>query len=990
MGAFLEADDAETLVQISQEIREKHPLGAYVPVLNPFLRAGVAALHAGMASLRQRYAFLPFDEEQICVSCLNALVPQALFQISKTVVLEMHVARVQGCLQGETPAERFADFVRRLSQEETQAALWTEYPALAHLVVSTIDLRVAYLLETLDHLCADWQVLRAMFAPKHDPGLLVDVQWGAGDTHRRGRSVQILRFAAGFQLVYKPKPLAIDVHFQELLAWLNEQGAQPPLRVLKLLDRGNYGWSEFVANTSCTSRAEVARFYERQGEYLALFYALNMTDCHSENVIACGEHPLLVDLESLFHPYVEGDVPAQSADMALHFLNQSVLRVGLLPQWSWSSEDSPGVDISGLGGQEGQMMPRPLPGWGEEGTDEMHLILRHVEMPASQNRPRLNEQDVHAHEYTAHILSGFTGMYRLLLRVRERLLAEQLPRCAHDEIRILIRPTRFYGLLLAASFHPDLLRNALERDGFFDRLWQEVEHWPDLARFTAAERRDLLRGDIPLFTTFPDSRMVFASDGEALFPLFKLSGLDLVQRQLHRLDERDLCQQIWIIQTSLATPHMGSASQIEDTLPVNPTSQPVQREQLLHLAQALGTRLEDLACQKDESATWLAVKPFRTKTWGIFPAGLDLYDGASGIILFLSYLGAITGEARFTSLARRALTPLRTQLATMRGEGAAPGTSIGAFDGWGSLLYLCAHLSVLWHEPGLLDEAEELAEQLPALIAADEHLDVLSGSAGCILSLLSLYAVHPAVRLLERAVQCGERLLATAQALPAGVGWITSQQEPALGGFSHGSAGIALSLLKLAAVSGEERFRRTALAALEYERSLFLPAQQNWADLRVQSDPAPPNQRERCMVAWCHGAPGIGLARLASFQQMDDPRVRAEIECALHTTLEHGLTGNHSLCHGAAGNIELLLTAAHLLKRQEDRERLEKALAMLVGSIETYGWITGVPSGVETPGLMTGLAGIGYELLRLAEPERVPSVVVVAPPVGLPGKQVHP
>jgi hypothetical protein len=36
---------------------------------------------------------------------------------------------------------------------------------------------------------------------------------------------------------------------------------------------------------------------------------------------------------------------------------------------------------------------------------------------------------------------------------------------------------------------------------------------------------------------------------------------------------------------------------------------------------------------------------------------------------------------------------------------------------------------------------------------------------------------------------------------------------------------------------------------------------------------------------------------------------------------------------------------------------------------------------VETPGLMTGLAGIGYGLLRLAVPTRVPSVLVLEGPV---------
>jgi hypothetical protein len=43
-------------------------------------------------------------------------------------------------------------------------------------------------------------------------------------------------------------------------------------------------------------------------------------------------------------------------------------------------------------------------------------------------------------------------------------------------------------------------------------------------------------------------------------------------------------------------------------------------------------------------------------------------------------------------------------------------------------------------------------------------------------------------------------------------------------------------------------------------------------------------------------------------------------------------------------------------------------------------WRCGTPLGVESPGLMTGLAGIGYQYLRLHDPKRVPSVLAVEPP----------
>jgi lantibiotic modifying enzyme len=225
--------------------------------------------------------------------------------------------------------------------------------------------------------------------------------------------------------------------------------------------------------------------------------------------------------------------------------------------------------------------------------------------------------------------------------------------------------------------------------------------------------------------------------------------------------------------------------------------------------------------------------------------------------------------------------------------------------------------------------------------------------------------------------------------MPRGIAWTTITDQPPPGGFAHGTAGIALSLLRLADVSGEDRFRRAALSALDYDRSLFIPELNNWADVRVvpsratRADPAGEPATEpapKSMVAWCHGAPGIGLARLAALDQLADTAIRDEIDIALSATKQYGFAMNHSLCHGALGNIELLLTAAQLLTRPEDHQALERATAEVVASIEANGFVTGVPLGVETPGFMTGLAGIGYELLRLAEPDMVPDALLLAPP----------
>src|SRR5581483_5973032 len=193
---------------------------------------------------------------------------------------EMSVARVMGCLRGTTPEERFERFVQQLSSSEKSLSLLEEYAVLARQLVVTIDHWVIFSLELLRHLCADWEQLGATFAP--DPGLLVALQSGAGDVHRGGRSVTTLKFQSGLQLVYKPRSLAIDLHFQELLRWLNARGSHPPFQTFSVIDRGSYGWSAFIQARECLSEAEVRRFYQRQGAYLALLYVLDAVDLHAE------------------------------------------------------------------------------------------------------------------------------------------------------------------------------------------------------------------------------------------------------------------------------------------------------------------------------------------------------------------------------------------------------------------------------------------------------------------------------------------------------------------------------------------------------------------------------------------------------------------------------------------------------------------------------------------------------------------------------------
>ncbi|RKG69644.1 type 2 lantipeptide synthetase LanM, partial [Corallococcus sp. CA054B] len=305
-----------------------------VPALTRrFLQWGLRQLRAGVEALAARHGgsaealLAPRAEAQLVESLDQRLMSHA----TRALVLELNVARMRGELRGDTPQARFADFaVRTLEGPGRLGTFLEEYPVLARLLVATLERWLQSSLELLTRVAEDREQLGAVLDGGRAPGALVSVRTGAGDLHRGGRSVVLLTFGSGLRVVYKPRSLEIEARYQELLGWLEQGGLRHPHRRLKVLMREGYGWVEHVETGGCDTREAVERFYWRQGSHLALLYLLRAVDFHYGNLLAAGEHPVLVDLEGLFHhrPSLgEGDTAMHRAALVL---DQSVLSIGLL------------------------------------------------------------------------------------------------------------------------------------------------------------------------------------------------------------------------------------------------------------------------------------------------------------------------------------------------------------------------------------------------------------------------------------------------------------------------------------------------------------------------------------------------------------------------------------------------------------------------------------------------------------------------------------
>ena len=453
------------------------------------------------------------------------------------------------------------------------------------------------------------------------------------------------------------------------------------------------------------------------------------------------------------------------------------------------------------------------------------------------------------------------------------------------------------------------------------------------------------------------------------------------------------------------------------------------RAAFLATAASLGARICRDALWAGGICNWIgpAMEPLGGRWRQVHRAyGPELYGGTGGIAIFLARLHAATGERVFK---RTALGAARHALACA--EEIAPAARVGAYSGWAGIGLAALRAAPLLGDDSLREPALALLAAVAASEPDEQNLDLLAGCAGAIAPLLQAHAeLGGPEPLRAAAVRFGDQLIAAAVRSGAGWSWgghaaaeavnpaeaanLAEAAEPAAGaeaggaakaaaaadgarlpwignltGFSHGAAGIGWSLLELYQATGEGRFREAGEQAFAYERHWFDAARGNWPDLRdpqLSGMPAPADG-PAFMTAWCHGAPGIGLARLRAWEILGDDRCRREAEVAIGTTLA-SLDGgaemsqnNYSLCHGIGGNCDLLLDGAAALGNPAWRERAERLARQAIVTYEEQKlpWPCGTLGAVEVPGLMLGLAGIGYFYLRLADAVQVPSVLIFRP-----------
>lgn len=948
--------------------------GDFDETLGCLTETAVEGLAAQLASI----AGLTENERSLATRGAQESLTRILHgKLSRLLLLELNAARVDGGLKEPSSDARWAEFIARASTPAFWQSLSRHYPNLLTRVEAIVHNRCASIAAFARRFSDDRERLADFnLGPL---GTLSGLTLSAGDSHRGGQAVIIVRCEHG-SLVYKPRSVAVDVqldHFIRSVQKRTSLGAR--IRTPRTLDCGEYGWSEYIRHQYVTDPSQLPDFYQGIGQWLALMRLLGGCDLHAENLIAHGAVPIIIDCETLFAPRLKPMASGMGAafDLASERISGSVMSIGLLPSrgagLGWR-----GVDVSGIGSLPGQQPLIPQPRIVGSGRDDARIGTVLVPAQSAQNHP---SEQLSLNVHWPQVLQGFEDMNRALGALDSGgALSPLLSRFMNCPIRVVTRSTEAYAEIGRMLWHPVSLHKPSEArqqaHQLLARMAEQKPLAPDDDAVIAGEIADLMEGDVPFFSTTPGHGQLQGPRGTLW-----LEPRNLVSASLEHWRNADWTLEQEIVKSTLISAYEHDVwPEPSKTLRI---SRPVlgdlenrrrqQAEQAMRLLKASAIR------GHDGSVAWIA-SVLGPAGRMVQPLGQDLYGGIAGIALTVAAYRHEVGAERASPIPGldslmtdliRTMEWAEAQSFLRRGRVKRPRPpATGGYIGLGSQIWTWLTLERLekLHGAGI-EHASRLASLMPESIAGDEVDDLLSGKAGAIVPLLMLAKIDGRADYLGMAVDIGNRLCASAKHDEDAAYWSHERWPRGMGGFAHGVTGIAWALSKLSRSTGTERFEETAAAARAFEERLYDPSAGNWSDLRMLHGADTP-------AAWCHGAVGIGLAAIDLDPMLDDSQVRDRVATAAATAWTQGIGQNHGICHGDMGAWELLDRSIRAGAGPTGLER-EKLLASLVGSLERHGPVCGLAGKSYTPGLMGGLAGVTYQLLRAHPDSPLPSVMTM-------------
>ncbi|QJS98749.1 type 2 lantipeptide synthetase LanM [Dolosigranulum pigrum] len=912
----------------------------------------------------------------------------------RTLILELNIAREENKLAGETSEERYNYFSTQYLSDNYWLIL-EEYPVMFRLMCEATQKWINNTTRFIDRILSDKDDLEKTFKIE---GELNSIELNTSDVHNGGQTVIILHFEEGTSVVYKPRDLKMDVTFQSTIKWFNEV-TKSHLYSLKIINHTEYGWVEYIPHEECKDYSDFKNYYTELGQLLFLFYLLRGNDIHYENIIAKGKHPVLIDLETLFHNNTSNTSGIDTAaDRVNELLENSVRTVGILPNLVWAQNGKNGVDISAISTSENKEIPIEQASITNVNKDNMKVEYKTSTLASQKNNPYIIGEEISLTSYHKYLKKGFIESYTKIKNINKKEIINQVENYKEIYARQILRPTQYYTTLIQISLHPDFLRSAIDREMLFSKLWIYFDENNSFRKVSEIEFTSLLKNDIPWLISNVSKNNITTKDGSEIESIFKHSSIALVKEKINILGDKDLTLQVELIETALNydSEYNKAESQRENDRKIieindDKLNKNHLDQQLLEISTNIGDYLINQSfIGMNGDVSWIDMNVIGEKAndWNMVPTSMDLYSGLSGIMIYFIFLYKETKQNKYLIMVKRCYKSIINYIKNVRKRtNINSEVMFGGFSGETPIIYA---LTILEEELGGIFDLDEL-EKIRSWIfkeckknisVGNEH-DIIIGSSGVIAILLRYYDLTSNDAILEVCQQYAEQIIDNYIEMDNNsIAWIGIASRNALGGFAHGVSGIVWALSKLYSYLPDERYIEVIEKALRYEDYLYSEDDKNWVDRRETEEGIEYNNLSSNMpVAWCHGASGILLSR-ASLKKHNLPlsekrknKIDEDIEIAVRTTLKNGFGHSHCLCHGDLGNMLILKYASSELNTKNDIDkRYDIYMSHLISQLKDK-WECGIPY-KNSPGMMLWLSGIGFGLLSLMN-EDLPFILLL-------------
>lgn len=744
-------------------------------------------------------------------------------------------------------------FCTRLNQSDQYripdwGSLFKLHPLLTQNIESHVSHTICTITDILYKIEIDQQHLITHFNIKDYTLLAMEIF--LGDLHQHGKSIAKVSFT-DLTLVYKPRNAVNEMLVNDILSDLYDDHDEQKPGIPECLSFDDHSWHRYVEFTRAESENEVFEYYRKIGKSLALFYCLNGTDFHYENIIYSKGKPWFIDLECIFTISIRPD-----------FITDSVLNSLIIPTLQGAAFDT---QICGIGAK-GKTINKTSPEIDAYG--KVYLKVYPVQLGGGSNTPDYKKNELNA-RIIEEVLLGYDEMVLLL---KEKQSVQQIIGKAKSlRGRILFRATKLYGDILTIADHPAYSSTPLLRKIYIACALYNENIAIDVIKY---EYTCLVEGRIPVFYVDLINEQCYTIDGTQI-----LIDDDLINRHAFLTKAyRVTSAEETVLQKQLITISLKTLFQDKD-----------DSSRSINGLDPLIDFITTKTCHCHKKDIYLNLKREMNESRSISVMRGDLYNGLGGA-LFLQICnvmcnGGIHDEEKLIKIYK----------ATPDDDSS---DYFGCFDSSNGGILYCEYL-IVKHVNGLLEKRaffSRLLRTVRIIINKDDaNSDVLAGIAGILIVACRMHTAFPAreteaiINLLTKKLLSQARQFAHDQ-VTWGRGWT---------GFSHGNAGIVYALGLANNVLHNAEVNNIIIKALKYENSFRIDS--GWNDISTYNTGKDYN-------SWCHGATGIYMSRVAMLKEVKYENtelmdiLQSDISHYQHTQINRPSKNHLSLCHGLFGN----------------------------------------------------------------------------------------